>query len=71
MKEMYSRAPSAHQLSLLLVETRSKDAHLCNEYQLLNKVIILNQYLHIDSWLAAFTQVKHYLYQTEIPKTRN
>lgn len=68
MKEIYSRAPSAHQLSLLLVEKRSKDAHLCNEYQVLNKIIIQNQYLPTDSWLAVLAQVNHSVYQTGIPE---
>lgn len=67
MKEIYSRAPSAHQLSLL-VKKRSKDAHLCNEYQVLNKIVIPNQYLPTDSWLAVLAQVNDSLYQTGIPE---
>lgn len=71
MKEIYSGAPSAHQLSLLFVKKRSKDAHLCNEYQELSKIIIQNQYLPTDSWLGVLAQVNHSLYQTGIPETCN
>lgn len=68
MKEIYRRAPSAHLESLLLIKRRSKDAHLCSEQQVRNKIIIQNQHLPIDSWLIVLAQVNHSLYKTGSPE---